>query len=122
MKVSEIMNTHLLEVGPESTLGEAATLMGERKVGSVLVTDRDRLVGIITERDIVRALSNTFDAPLRPVVEWMTKGPRTVTPDVEVRVALRTMVDGGFRHLPVADGERVIGMLSMRDVATSMAD
>lgn len=121
MKVSEIMNRNLLTVDQETMVSEAATLMGERRVGSVLVVEGDRLIGILTERDIVRALSNVHDAPSRPVVEWMTKDPTTVGPDAEVRDALRTMVDGGFRHLPVAEGERVVGMLSMRDVAGSMA-
>ncbi len=122
MKVSEIMSSTLTIVEPEATLGEAATMMGERHVGSVIVTEEDRLVGILTERDIVRALSREHDAPGRPVVEWMTKGPTTTRPDAEVKEALRTMVDGGFRHLPVLDGERVVGMLSIRDVAGSMTD
>ena len=122
MKVSEIMSKTLTVVEPEVTLGEAATLMGERHVGSVVVSEDDRLVGILTERDIVRALSREHDAPARPVVEWMTKDPQTIAPDTEVRDALRTMVDAGFRHLPVVDGDRVAGMVSIRDVAGSMAD
>jgi CBS domain-containing protein len=122
VNVSEIMSTSLCVVEPESTVGEAATLMGGRSVGSVLVCEGDRLVGILTERDIVRALSSTHDAPQRPVVEWMTKDPQTIGPDTPVKEALRSMVDAGFRHLPVVDGERVVGMVSIRDVAGSMAD
>jgi CBS domain-containing protein len=122
MKVSEIMSTLLTIVEPETTLGEAATLMGERRVGSVLVCEDDRLVGILTERDIVRALSTEHDAPQRPVVEWMTKDPHTTRPDSEVKEALRTMVDGGFRHLPVLDSGHVVGMVSIRDVAGAMAE
>src|SRR5262245_31082654 len=111
MKVSEIMSTTLTMVEPEATLGEAATMMGERHVGSVVVCDDDQLVGILTERDIVRALSREHDAPMRPVVEWMSKDPTTTKPDADVKEALRTMVDGGFRHLPVTDGGRVVGMV-----------
>ncbi len=122
MKVSEIMSKTLTIVEPEVTLGEAATLMGERHVGSVVVVENEALVGILTERDIVRALSREHDAPTRPVVEWMTKGPTTTGPDAEVKEALRTMVDGGFRHLPVVDGANVVGMVSIRDVAGAMAD
>jgi CBS domain-containing protein len=122
MKVSEIMSTMLTIVEPESTLGEAATIMGERRIGSVLVCEEDQLIGILTERDIVRALSSEHDAPMRPVVEWMTQGPQITNPDAEVRDALRTMVDGGFRHLPVLDGARAVGMVSIRDIAGSMAD
>lgn len=122
MKVSEIMSKTLTIVEPEVTLGEAATLMGERHVGSVVVCEDDRLIGILTERDIVRALSREHDAPARPVVEWMSKDPTTAGPDADVKEALRTMVDGGFRHLPVVDGANVIGMVSIRDVAGAMAD
>lgn len=122
MKVSEIMTTSLCSVDPEATIGEAATLMGERSIGSVLILEQDQLVGILTERDIVRALSTTHDAPQRPVIEWMTKGPTTVTPDTEARDALRSMVEGGFRHLPVAEGDHVVGMLSIRDLAGAMPD
>jgi len=122
MKVSEIMSKTLTIVEPEVTLGEAATLMGERHVGSVVVCEDDRLVGILTERDIVRALSREHDAPARPVVEWMSKDPTTTDPGTDVKEALRTMVDGGFRHLPVIDGGNVVGMVSIRDVAGAMAD
>jgi len=122
MKVSEIMSKTLTIVEPEVTLGEAATLMGERHVGSVVVCEDDRLVGILTERDIVRALSREHDAPGRPVVEWMTKDPTTTGPETDVKEALRTMVDAGFRHLPVLDEGRVVGMVSIRDVAGAMAD
>jgi CBS domain-containing protein len=122
MKVSEIMSKTLTVVEPEVTLGEAATLMGERHVGSVVVCEDDRLVGILTERDIVRALSREHDAPARPVVEWMTKDPTTTGPDTDGQEELRTMVDAGFRHLPVLDGGRVVGMVSIRDVAGAMAN
>jgi CBS domain-containing protein len=122
VNVSEIMSKELRSTDPSSTVGEAATLMGEHAVGSVLVIDDGHLVGILTERDIVRALSSAHDAPVRPVTEWMTRRPVTITPDVDVKAALRTMVDGGFRHLPVCDGDQPVGMISIRDVAGSMAD
>lgn len=116
------MSKDLCSTEPHSTVGDAATLMGEKAVGSVLVIEDGHLLGIMTERDIVRALSSAHDAPVRPVAEWMTKDPVTVAPDVEVKIALRTMVDGGFRHLPVCDGDEPVGMISIRDVAGSMAD
>lgn len=121
MKVEELMTTSLCIVDEEATLAEASTLMGERHVGSALVVEGGRLVGIVTERDVVRAMSNTHDAPLRPVAEWMTKDPATVPGSVTVKEALRTMVEGGFRHLPVVDGDRPIGMVSMRDIARALS-
>ena len=117
MKVRDFMATELCTCDPESTVGEAATLMGEHRVGSVLVLEHDRLVGILTERDIVRALTMAHDAPQRPVVEWMSKDPTTVSPEADAREALERMLAGGFRHLPVTQGDAVVGMLSLRDVA-----
>ncbi len=122
MKVRDIMTTTLCVVDPDATVGEAATLMGERRVGSVLICSDERLQGILTERDIVRALSTDYEASRRAVGEWMTKDPATATPETDVRIALRTMVEGGFRHLPILEDERVVGMVSIRDVAEHLAD
>jgi CBS domain-containing protein len=76
-----------------------------------------KLIGIFTERDTVRAISQSHDAPDHEISSWMTRDPKTVSPDVEVDTALRTMLDNGFRHLPVVEGGEVIGMVSMRDLA-----
>ena len=122
MNVAELMSNPTCFVDPETTLAEATTMMGEQRVGSALVMEDDRLAGILTERDIVRAMSTAHDAPARPVVEWMTKRPTTTSPDTPVREALRIMVDGGFRHLPVTDDDKVVGVLSMRDIAKALAD
>lgn len=124
MRVSNVMTTPVCFVDPDATLGEAATLMGERHVGSALVMSNPSgsLLGIVTERDILRALSNDYDAPLRSVTEYMTKDPVTVIPGVDLREALRVMIDGGFRHLPVLDGDAVIGVVSMRDVAGALSE
>ena len=122
MNVGDLMSKPTCFVDPETTLAEATTMMGEQRVGSALVMSGDRLNGILTERDIVRAMSTAHDAPARPVIEWMTKRPTTVPPDTAVREALRIMVDGGFRHLPVTEGEAVVGVLSMRDIAKALAD
>ncbi|HVL90944.1 MAG TPA: CBS domain-containing protein [Actinomycetota bacterium] len=121
MKVDELMSTDLCTVDPEATLAEASTLMGERGVGSAMVIDEGRLVGIVTERDVVRAMSNAHDAPVRPVAEWMTRKPGTATPGTSVKEALQLMVDGGFRHLPICDGDQPVGMVSMRDIARALA-
>lgn len=122
MNVGELMSKPSCFVDPETTLAEATTMMGEQGVGSALVMDGERLAGILTERDIVRAMSTAHDAPARPVVEWMKKQPTTTSPDTPVREALRIMVDGGFRHLPVTEADKVVGVLSMRDIAKALAD
>jgi CBS domain-containing protein len=117
--VREVMSSDLITVEPTATVAEAATVMGGKHVGSALVMDGEQLAGIFTERDIVRALGEHFDAAGHPVSHWMTRSPATVTPDASTEEALNQMLSGGFRHLPVVDGDRVVGMLSMRDVAAS---
>lgn len=121
--VADVMTPSPLAIVPSTTVAEAATTMGERRIGSALVMEGDRLLGIFTERDIVRALGQDFGAAERPVSEWMTADPVTVPPDTPAAEALRTMLDGGFRHLPVTEGDRVAGIVSIRDLsAAGMTD
>jgi CBS domain-containing protein len=117
--VGDVMTRSVLSVDASTTVAEAATIMGERRAGSALVMDGDSLVGIFTERDIVKALGQHFDAAGHAVSEWMTAQPMTVPPDTAVEDALRTMLDRGFRHLPVVEGERVVGVVSMRDLSAA---
>jgi CBS domain-containing protein len=119
--VGEIMTTSLFSIEPTTTVAEAATVMGERRIGSALVMDGGRLAGIFTERDIVRALGKHFDAAGHPVSDWMTADPLTIAADTKVEEALRTMLDRGFRHLPVVEGDRVLGVVSMRDLSAAGA-
>jgi len=110
------MSADLVSVSPTATIAEAATVMGTRRVGSALVMDGDELIGIFTERDILRALAGDFDAPGHQVSGSMTRNPRTVDPATDVGEALDTMLQHGFRHFPVMDDGRVIGIVSMRDL------
>jgi CBS domain-containing protein len=116
-RVRDVMASRLHTVGPEDTVGEAVALMAQNRVGSVLVMDGDRLLGIFTERDTVRAISQSHDAARHEVVSWMTSDPTTVGPDTDTDEALRTMLDRGFRHLPVVEDGKVIGIVSIRDLA-----
>ncbi|HVS48285.1 MAG TPA: CBS domain-containing protein [Candidatus Dormibacteraeota bacterium] len=115
--VREVMKASLYSVSPSTTVGEAISLMAQNRIGSALVMEGGKLIGIFTERDTVRAISQSHDAPDHEISSWMTRDPKTVSPDVEVDTALRTMLDNGFRHLPVVEGGAVIGMVSMRDLA-----
>ena len=115
--VRDVMSTKLHTVGPSDTVGEAVAVMAQHRVGSVLVMDGDELVGIFTERDTVRALSQSHDAARHEIDSWMTPRPKTVTPDVDSEDALKTMLDSGFRHLPVVEDGHVVGIVSMRDLA-----
>jgi len=115
--VGEIMSKDLITVDQHATVAEAATIMGEHHAGSALVMEGESLSGIFTERDIVRALGEHFDAAGHPVANWMTRNPITIGSDADVHDALERMLSGGFRHLPVLDGDRVVGLVSMRDLS-----
>ena len=122
--VREIMSTTLITVDPTANLTETARVMFGGRAGSVLVLDDGSLVGIFTERDILRALGDSSSADLArvsAVSKWMSEDPETIDPETPVAEALNRMLFGGFRHLPVMDGEAVVGMVSMRDLAKSMA-
>ncbi len=116
-KVRDVMSTGLHYVSPTTTVGEAVALMAQHRIGSTLVMDGARLVGIFTERDTVRALSQSHDAPAHEVSFWMTREPLTAAPDDPVELALHTMLEHNFRHLPVLEGEEVVGIVSIRDLA-----
>jgi CBS domain-containing protein len=120
--VRDIMSTEIVSVGSSATVAEAATLMGKQRVGSALVMDGDDVVGIFTERDIVRALAADFDAAGHQVSDWMTAQPATVEPDVSVRDALDQMLAGGYRHLPVVEKGTTVGMVSIRDLSRAAVD
>jgi CBS domain-containing protein len=116
-RIRDVMKTKLHTVGPTDTVGEAVAVMAQNRVGSVLVMEAAELLGIFTERDTVRALSQAHDAARHEIQSWMTHNPKTVTPDADADDALHTMLDNGFRHLPVVENGKVIGMVSMRDLA-----
>jgi CBS domain-containing protein len=114
--IGDLMTRDVLAVAPEDTLGEAAERMVERGVGSVVVSDFGRLIGILTERDLLRAVADRIHSSEARVREWMTAGPITVSPETTPREAARTMLDNGFRHLPVVEDDTTIGIVSLRDV------
>jgi CBS domain-containing protein len=115
--IADLMNRDVVTVAPEDTLGEAAAKMTEKGIGAVVVSDFGRVIGILSERDIMRAVADRIHSSEARVREWMTADPVTATTETTVEEAGRTMLENGFRHLPVVEGERAIGMLSIRDVA-----
>ena len=86
--VREVMSTMIHTVSPSTTVGEAVALMAQHRIGSTVVMDGNRLEGIFTERDTVRAISQSHDAPAHEVSSWMTPDPMTVGPDEDVEIAL----------------------------------
>lgn len=113
--VREHMSRNLLSVEPSMAITEVAERMVERDVGAVLILAGERLAGIMTERDLMRAVARRVrDEAV--VGDCMTADPETIDPDDTMAHAAVLMIHGGFRHLPVVEGERVVGMLSIRDL------
>lgn len=100
----------------EEPVQRACRLMRRRKIGCVLVVDKERRIsGIFTGRDAVRLLATVDDAAATRVADATTKSPRTITPESSAVDALRAMDDGGFRHLPVVAGGKILGVVSRTD-------
>jgi citrate synthase len=114
--VAEIMSTPVVTAEPGETIATVATRMRERRVGSVVVVDTDRAVGILTERDLVRIASEGVDPSHDPVADWMTPEPDAVAPDELVVDAFASLSEHGYRHIPVVDEKQLVGIVSMRDL------
>jgi CBS domain-containing protein len=116
MTLGDFMSREVLSVAPEDTIGEAAQRMADANVGSSVVLEHGRLIGILTERDLLRAMAQRVHPSEARVREWMTAEPVAVSESTTADEAARLMVENGFRHLPVVDGDRTLGVVSLRDV------
>ena len=119
--IGAVMTADPLVVAPEDTLGEVAEKMCDRDVGSALVADYGRLIGILTARDMLRALAGRVHSSEARVREWMTAEPIVVAPETALEAAAILMTEHHIHHLPVVDGERPVGMVGMREVVRSAA-
>ena len=118
--LTDVMRRELIEVAPDDTLGEVAERMSEANVGAVIVKDYGRLIGILTERDMLKAMAARVHTSEARVRQWMTEDPITVPVDTDLEEAARTMIGNGFRHLPVVDEVgQVIGIASLRRVVAA---
>jgi CBS domain-containing protein len=123
INLGDVMARAVVSVAPEDTLGEAAQKMVDEGVGSAVVLDHGRLIGILTERDLLKAAAGRVHSSEARVREWMTEEPITASSETTVEDAVRTMLEHGFRHLPVVEEGRTVGVVSLREVvrATVMA-
>jgi CBS domain-containing protein len=100
----------------DTTVGDAARLMRENHIGAVIVVENGRLAGIFTERDaLFRVVAEGRDVTQTRLADVMTRNPQTVRPDQKFSVALQMMYGGKFRHVPVVEDGRPVGILSARD-------
>ena len=126
MQVKEILRVkgnRLLSIEPSGRAMDAAKTMAEQNLGSLIVMERERMVGVLTFREILQALAARAGAlgDLR-VGDVMVRDPVTATPDMEVNELRRTMLDSGARYLPVVQDGRLVGVISFRDVAKAVLE
>jgi CBS domain-containing protein len=115
--VGELMTRDVLTVAPEDTIGESAQKMVELGVSSAVVSDFGRTIGILTERDLTRAVAGRVHSSEARVREWMTPDPVTVSESTPAEEAAQIMFEHKFRHLPVVADEHTVGIISIRDLA-----
>ena len=114
--VGDLMHARMVSTSPDSPVAEAAAEMVREKVGSALVMQGPFLAGILTERDVLKAAASGSDLTTMPVSAWMTKDPQSAGRETPVEDAAQIMLLNGFRHLPVVEGRKVLGVVSLRDL------
>jgi CBS domain-containing protein len=117
VRVAEIMTNATVTDSHTGTLQAAAEMMWRQQTGSIVIVEGGELVGIVTERDVLKAVATAMDVAKTPVGDVMTTGVITVDPDTSIRDAARTMAQHWIRHLPIVDAKgRLAGIVSQRDV------
>ena len=118
MKVSERMSTEPVTISPSATAKDAAEKMKENNVGTVLVTEGDQLKGLVTDRQIAtKVVGAGKDPEQTKVSDFMTKDPVTASPDMVICDATEIIGENGYRRLPIVESDRVVGVLSVADIA-----
>jgi CBS domain-containing protein len=113
---------HLLTVGPGASLRRAAKVMTDRGVGCAVVVEKEKVAGIVTERDILRAVADDRIMDDATVEDVMTRDVVSGAPGWEIVRAVKTMTEGGFRHLLVMEMDDPVGIVSLRDLMDSMVE
>lgn len=112
-----------LYASPDTTVADAVRKMHDKNVGSLLIMDEDRLSGIMTERDVLfRVVDQGIDPTQTPVSQVMTANPKTASPSTTVEEAMRLVTELRARHLPLTDGDQVVGLISSGDLTRWVVD
>lgn len=122
VSIVDVMRSRLVAVAPDATGRAAIRRMAEADVGSVVVCDASRIVGIFTERDVLRLAGEGVDLDATRVADVMTRDVATVGPDTELLAAARLMGERRIRHLPVVEGENVLGVVGIRDILGALTE
>ena len=115
-KLADIMTREVFTASPDTPVAEVADGMVRGRFGSAVVMRSAMLVGILTERDVLRAAASGTDLTTCRTGDWMTNDPETVESGTDSEDAAQLMLSKGFRHLPVVDGNDCVGIVSLRDV------
>ena len=121
MQVRELIGGPVSSCTEDTATRTAAERMIADDVGSLAVLNDDELVGIVTERDLVREFAEG-ETGTRTVGDIMTPNPDSLAPDIDIEDAADWMMGAGYRHLPVIEGDKVIGMLSIKDILWALTD
>ena len=119
MEIRDLVVRDLVTVGPAHTLAQAAKLMNDKRVGSAIVLTEES-PGILSERDVLRAVAEGIDPTSASVGDFMTWNAIVATSEWDTLEAARTMLEHGFRHLVVVDGDHEVGILSIRDLMSGL--
>lgn len=121
--VADLTAAQAVTVPPSATIREAIERMQSAHAGCLFVAEGDRLVGVFTERDVLKRVLGKGAACDATIQQVLTSSPTTVTPDQSIRDALRKMIDGGYRHLPVVDKRgRILGRVTVREIVHYMVE
>ncbi len=119
MLVQSVMKKEVVTISPEATAAEAANLLEEKKIRCLVITENREVKGIITDSDFIfRVVSKGIDPNKIKVKEMMTKNPKTISPDIDIFEAIKIMEDLKIRRLPVVKDNKLVGILSVGDVAS----
>src|SRR5580698_8800405 len=114
--VRDLMSSPAVTCEASVSLAEAGRAMSDAATGSVVVTEATKVIGILTERDLLRAAAAGADPVREPTRLWMTAGPDVLGPDEEAGAAWSSLTHHHYRHLPVVDGDELVGVVSLRDL------
>jgi CBS domain-containing protein len=117
--IGTIMTREVFVTAPDASVSDVAGSMLRGRFGSAIVMEGSMLIGIFTERDVLRATASGGDPGSSRVSDWMTVDPVTAEPGMDADEAIELMMSNGFRHLPVLEDGRLTGVVSLRDIVRS---